>query len=73
MILSFYELDEHYYHFGEANVLDGKLTVKFLSADITKEQFTSSAAMRKFMEDLYRNGKVQYDTDVILEDLVKAE
>jgi hypothetical protein len=73
MILSFYQLDEKYYHFAEATVTGGKLTVKFLSEDITKEQFTSTAAMRKFIEDIYLKQTVQYDTDVLLEDLEKAQ
>ena len=72
-ILSFYQLAEHVYYFAEASVADGKLSIKFLSEDITSEQFTTTAAMRKFIEGIYRKGTAQYDTDVELDDLIKAE
>lgn len=73
MIMNFYALKDKFYHFGEVELANDELTIKLLSDYITKDQFASAAALRKFMENLYRSGKVEYDSDVVLEHLVKAE
>lgn len=49
------------------------LTIKALSETITTMQFTTSAALKQFIEKLYANGSVKYDDETTLDDLRKVE
>jgi len=72
-LMSFYDPQAKEYFFGEVELKGGKLTIKFLSEDITAEQFTSTAAMSKFIAGLYAENRVLYDDDIELNDLEKMK
>ena len=70
-LITLYDTENKKYSFGELELLGNHLDIKLFSEDITTEQFTSVAAMRKFIETMYTSHAVKFDDDTDLTDLVK--
>jgi hypothetical protein len=72
-ILNVYDEISPKYYFV-AVYLDGNtLGLKPLSEQITTQKFSTPAEMRKFIEQLYNDGKAKYDADSEVSGLVKAQ
>ena len=52
---------------------DGRLSLKALSKEITTKKFNSPDEIRNFVETIYSNGTVKYDSDTELNDLQKTD
>ena len=72
-LLTLYDTESKKYSFGEIAIADKQLSLKLLSEDITEEQFTTVADMKKFIEYIYKDKRVLYDSDVDLTELIKAK
>ena len=72
-LLNAFDTAEKKYIFIDIDLSGHKLTLRPISEDITKEQFTSSAQLRTFLEGLFSRGAVTYDTDSEITDLVKVK
>ncbi|MEI9958023.1 MAG: hypothetical protein WDM90_17355 [Ferruginibacter sp.] len=70
-LMTLYDTDDKKFSFGEVELKNNQLSVKLLSENITSEQFTTTAAMKKFIESIYKENKVFYDDDVDLTGLIK--
>ncbi len=70
-LLSLFNTETKKYSFGEAVLTGNELNLKLLSEDITTEQFTTTEAMKRFVENIYLQNEVLYDTDTDLTDLLK--
>ncbi|MGC4100178.1 hypothetical protein [Ferruginibacter sp.] len=71
-LISLYSAGSKKYLFGEAGLTGSQLSVKLLSEDITTQQFSTVAEMRKFIEGIYAAGTVKYDGDIDLEGMIKS-
>jgi len=70
-LMTLYDTEEKKFSFGEVELKNNQLSVKLLSEDITADHFTTTADMKKFIESIYKEKKVLYDSDVDLTELVK--
>ena len=59
------------YWFAEISRFENEMSVTFLSASNKIQEFTSTAALRKYMESLYAAKKIKYDGDAGLVKLKK--
>lgn len=59
------------YWFAEISRFENEMSVTFLSASNKVQEFTSTAALRKYMESLYASKKIKYDGDAGLVKLKK--
>jgi hypothetical protein len=70
-LITLYDIENKKYSFGELELPGNHLDIKLFSEDITTEQFTTTAAMRTFIETIYARNQVKFDDDADLTDLVK--
>ena len=72
-LITLYNTGSKKYSFGEVELSGNSLSIKLLSEDITTQQFSTVADMRKFIEGIYSTNKVLYDTDADLTGLLKVK